>query len=68
MDRFVCYCFGVTDEEIRHAIVQHKLQSIDNVLQQCGAGRGCGCCRFDIEDILTEIRDGAAGANDGARD
>ncbi len=50
----VCKCFGVTDVEIRRAIRENGLQSVDEVTNYTKAGGGCGGCRGLIQEMLDE--------------
>jgi NifU-like protein len=50
----VCECFGITDEQIRKAIRENQLQSVDDVTYYTKAGGGCGQCIPQIEDLLAE--------------
>jgi NifU-like protein len=52
----VCKCFGVTDEQIRRAISENDLKTVDEVTNYTKAGGGCGECVMDIEKLLIEIR------------
>ena len=38
----VCECFGVTDHQIRHAVTDHHLKSIEEVTGHLKAGGACG--------------------------
>lgn len=55
MDQLLCYCYVVTEREVREAIVAHQLLTVEAVVERTGAGRGCRTCWFDIEDLLIEI-------------
>ena len=57
--RLVCKCFGVTDTQIRKAIRENGLTTVDEVTNFTKAGGACGDCREQIQDILDEER-GAA--------
>ena len=57
--RLVCKCFGVTDTQIRKAIREIGLTTVDEVTNFTKAGGACGDCREQIQDILDEER-GAA--------
>lgn len=52
----VCECFGVTDLEIRRAIQESKLKSVEEVTNFTKAGGGCGRCHERLEEILREER------------
>jgi len=53
----ICKCFGVTDVEIRRAIRENGLQSVEEITNYTKAGGGCGGCR----DLIQEILDGELG-------
>jgi bacterioferritin-associated ferredoxin len=52
--RLICHCLGVSEQEIREAIVEHEPQSIRGVSQACGAGAGCMSCHRHIRRMLNE--------------
>ncbi|MDW7708954.1 MAG: Fe-S cluster assembly protein NifU [Deferrisomatales bacterium] len=52
----VCECFGVTDAQIRRAIEENDLKSVEDVTHYTKAGGGCERCLPDIERILAEER------------
>ena len=52
----VCECFGVTDLEIKRAIEENKLQTVEEITNFTKAGGGCGKCLDRLEEILRETR------------
>jgi NifU-like protein len=52
----VCECFGVTDLEIRRAIKESKLKTVEEITNFTKAGGGCGRCHDRLEEILREER------------
>jgi len=52
----VCECFGVTDLEIRRAIKESKLKTVEEITNFTKAGGGCGRCVERLEEILREER------------
>jgi NifU-like protein len=50
----VCECFGVTDLEIRRAIEENKLRTVEEVTNFTKAGGGCGKCHEKIEKLIRE--------------
>ena len=48
----VCECFGVTDLEIRRAIEENKLRTVEEVTNFTKAGGGCGRCHDQIQDLI----------------
>jgi NifU-like protein len=52
----VCECFGVTDLEIKRAIVESNLHTIEEVTNFTKAGGGCGKCHDRIFELIMEVR------------
>jgi len=52
----VCECFGVTDIEIRRAIEENNLRSVEEITNFTKAGGGCGKCQDRLEELLREVR------------
>ncbi len=52
----VCECFGVTDLEVRRAIQESSLRSVEEVTNFTKAGGGCGKCHDRIQELLIEVR------------
>ena len=52
--KLVCKCFGVTDVQIRRAIEENNLKTVEEVTNYTKAGGGCGECLNTIQDILDE--------------
>ncbi len=52
----VCECFGVTDEQIRRAVKENDLSSVEQVTHFTKAGGGCGLCHERIEELIAEAR------------
>jgi assimilatory nitrate reductase catalytic subunit len=52
----VCACFGVTRDAIRHAVVTHRLGSVQQIGVLLRAGSNCGSCIPELEEILREVR------------
>ena len=50
--RTICACHGVCAGQIRSAIAQHGLQSLEAVARVTKAGSGCGSCRPEIQQML----------------
>ncbi len=62
----VCKCFGITDAQIRKAIKDNDLTTVDEVTNYTKAGGGCGECILDIEKLLLEGREQEPPAQDTA--
>ncbi|MEZ4387773.1 MAG: Fe-S cluster assembly protein NifU [Candidatus Krumholzibacteriia bacterium] len=52
----ICHCYSVTKDTIRDAVLQHDLQTVEDVTNYTKAGGGCGDCHHDIEHIIEECR------------
>lgn len=50
----ICKCFGVTDVQIRTAIRENQLKTVEEVTNYTKAGGGCGDCQEKIQAILDE--------------
>ncbi|MBI5740335.1 MAG: Fe-S cluster assembly protein NifU [Nitrospirae bacterium] len=51
----ICQCYGITDQKIKHVIMENKLRTVEDVTNYTKAGGGCGGCVPEIEKILKEI-------------
>jgi len=56
----VCECFGVTDLEVRRAVQESNLKTIEEVTNFTKAGGGCGKCHDRLEEIIKEVRQESA--------
>ena len=52
--QIVCECFGVTDVQIREAVGEHRLKTIEDVTGYLKAGGACGNCHEKIQEIIWE--------------
>lgn len=50
--KLVCKCFGVTDEQIKRAIRDNGLKTVEEVTEYTKAGGACGECLNEIAEIL----------------
>ncbi len=57
----VCKCFGVTDLQIKKAVLENKLTTLEEVTNFTKAGGGCEECHGRIKEIIDEVRFGAPG-------
>lgn len=48
----VCECFGVTDLEVKRAIKESNLRSVEEITNFTKAGGGCGKCEDKLRAIL----------------
>lgn len=51
----ICECFGVTDIEIKRAVLENQLSSIEDVTDYVKAGGGCGKCHDRIKTIIDTV-------------
>jgi ferredoxin-nitrate reductase len=51
-DQLVCSCQVVSASEIRGAITEFSLTTVEGVSERTGASTGCGGCRPDVEKLL----------------
>ncbi|MBU4413097.1 MAG: Fe-S cluster assembly protein NifU [Desulfurivibrionaceae bacterium] len=52
----VCECFGVTDLEVKRAIAESNLRTVEEITNFTKAGGGCGKCHDRLEELLREAR------------
>jgi NifU-like protein len=52
----ICHCYSVTKDTIREAVLQHGLETVEDVTNYTKAGGGCGDCHHDIEHIIEECK------------
>lgn len=52
----VCECFHVTDTQIRRAIAENHLSTVEEVTDFTKAGGGCGNCLGRIAELVAEAR------------
>ena len=50
----VCECFGVTDIEVKRAITESNLRSVEEITNFTKAGGGCGKCEEKLRALLLE--------------
>ena len=62
----VCKCFGVTDQQIKRAIQENGLTTVDEVTNYTKAGGGCGECTLEIEKLLMQTEDQESPAKETA--
>lgn len=55
MSEIICHCFEVSREEIKKAIKEQGLKTVEEVGEVTNAGTGCGGCQEQIQEILDEI-------------
>jgi NifU-like protein len=53
--KVVCECFGVTDLEIRQAVIENHLTTVEEVTHFTKAGGGCGNCHEKIQEIINSV-------------
>jgi NifU-like protein len=50
----VCKCFRVSETEIRAVLAENEISEVEQVSELCKAGRGCGRCHEQIEELIAE--------------
>ena len=50
----LCHCFQVTKETVRDAILNQRLETIEDVTNYTKAGGGCTDCHHDLGDLLRD--------------
>lgn len=55
-DRIVCRCLGISESEIRFALMEGTAEGLRTVMERTGAGTGCNCCHRAIKDLLARER------------
>ena len=51
----ICECFGVTDIEIKRAVTENHLSTLEDVTDFVKAGGGCGKCHDRIQAIIDGV-------------
>ncbi|NMN96871.1 (2Fe-2S)-binding protein [Nocardiaceae bacterium YC2-7] len=51
---YVCICAAVSQAEARECIVHGEARSIEDIVNRCGAGGGCGSCHDRLADLLSK--------------
>lgn len=54
-DKIVCECFGVTEKEIKRAVRENRLATVEEVTNYTKAGGGCGNCHPIIQGIIERV-------------
>ena len=49
-DRLICHCLQVTASQLLNAAAEGH--SLNDIMAQTGAGRGCTACQCRIRDLL----------------
>jgi bacterioferritin-associated ferredoxin len=49
---YVCICKGISDKDIKNAMVSH--QSTRDILKALGVGSDCGSCVVDAIEIIRQ--------------
>jgi len=50
----ICECFGVTDLEVKRAVQESNLRTVEEVTNFTKAGGGCGKCHDRITEIISQ--------------
>jgi NifU-like protein len=54
----ICTCFGVSEETIERAVDEYSLETVEQVIDVCKAGGGCGSCQILIQELIDVHWDG----------
>ncbi len=54
MNKTVCYCFNITNGDIREA-VKNGAVTLEEVQEKTGAGTACGACLDQIEVLVNHF-------------
>lgn len=60
----VCNCFGITEDEIRRAIRENHLTTIEQITHYTKAGGGCRQCHPELKTILEDEQTGTPPASE----
>ncbi|RMG02109.1 MAG: (2Fe-2S)-binding protein [Acidobacteria bacterium] len=52
----ICTCFGVSEETIESVVKEMAAETIEQVIEACRAGSGCGSCRPLIQEIIDQSK------------
>lgn len=50
--KIICTCFNVTEAEIKEAIINSKLTTVEEVTKFTNAGGACGRCKNNIQTLI----------------
>lgn len=48
----ICTCFGVSEETIERVTRENSLETVEQVIDVCNAGGGCGSCQPLIQELI----------------
>jgi NifU-like protein len=52
----ICTCFGVSEETVEKCIVENSVETVDEVIDLCRAGGGCGSCQLLIREMIDSFQ------------
>lgn len=52
----ICTCFGVAEEAIEKVIAENYIETVEEVGDVCNAGKGCGSCKFLIQELIDDYQ------------
>jgi NifU-like protein len=55
-DSVICRCLGVTESQVRDAVVHYGCESVRDVGSVNEAGEGCTVCHCKIRQLISEVR------------
>lgn len=53
-----CYCTGVTQKRVLHALADGAERTVEGVRLATGACTGCQTCRRELETLITAVAEG----------
>ena len=53
----ICHCFQVSKTTVKEAIMNHRLETLEDVTNFTKAGGGCTECHHDLKDLLLDCWD-----------
>jgi bacterioferritin-associated ferredoxin len=51
-NQFLCHCLKLTASAIRDALGQERPKTLQDVMQQTGAGSGCTACQRTLKEFV----------------
>lgn len=55
LGKLVCECFGIYEEQIKRAVRENFLTSVQQVTNYTKASGGCGKCHDEVQRIITQV-------------
>jgi len=55
-DALICTCFGISERSIEKCIVENQVTRVEQVIDLCRAGGGCGSCQPLVQQLIDDVR------------